>query len=161
MSFQFKRRGFIKSKKPLESKTPLKKSGRWSLKKTPAWLWFSRYIRERDNWTCVTCGKKEKGRNMHAGHFIQASGHSATYFDETNVHAQCFSCNYFGGTQVGINYSIYVREKYGNEYDKKLKEKSIGYKKYERNGEELKFIAKTYKDKYEFLVKENVKHSRQ
>jgi len=38
------------------------------LKKTTAWKWFALYIKERDNWTCQTCGKKGKGQFMNAGH---------------------------------------------------------------------------------------------
>ena len=64
-----------------------------SLKKK-VWIVFSLYIRNRDNWQCFTCGKIEKGRGMHAGHFISRS-HANTLFDEMNVHAQCASCNMF------------------------------------------------------------------
>jgi len=45
-------------------------------KETPAklkkklWQVFSKYIRARDNYTCVTCGKKGEGSGIHAGHYI-------------------------------------------------------------------------------------------
>jgi len=55
---------------------------------------FSKYVRERDNYTCITCGKVARGSGMHAGHFIPSSicGLGLRY-DEDNVYAQCFSCN--------------------------------------------------------------------
>lgn len=79
---------------PKKKKRPLNIS---SLKKK-VWIVFSRYIRERDNWTCFTCGKMERGSQMHAGHFISRS-HASTLFHEMNVHAQCASCNMFRNGQ--------------------------------------------------------------
>lgn len=65
------------------------------------WEQFSLYIRNRDGWTCFTCGRKGEGSGIHAGHFIpKASGGLALYFNEDNVHAQCFHCNHhLGGNQ--------------------------------------------------------------
>lgn len=58
------------------------------------WKLFSLYIRTRDNFTCVTCGKKGEGGGIHAGHFITGATCGAElYFDEKNVHAQCYHCN--------------------------------------------------------------------
>ena len=55
---------------------------------------FSDYIRERDNWTCFTCGRKGEGAEMHAGHLISRYW-AATLFDEFNVNCQCRACNLF------------------------------------------------------------------
>jgi hypothetical protein len=75
-----------------------------SLKKR-AWVVFSRYIRERDNWTCFTCGivkaHSSLHSGMHAGHFISRS-HNSTLYDEKNVHAQCASCNMYRNGQPHI-----------------------------------------------------------
>jgi len=77
------------------SKTPISK-----LKKK-LWKVFSKYIRERDNYTCFTCGKQNYGKGMHAGHFIPKSvGGMTLYFHEENVRAQCYHCNInLGGNQ--------------------------------------------------------------
>jgi hypothetical protein len=70
------------------------------------WNAFSRYVRLRDwakqddpdPWTasCVSCRKPYTIRGqgcMQAGHFITRK-RTAILFDEKNVHAQCYTCNY-------------------------------------------------------------------
>jgi hypothetical protein len=62
--------------------------------KKKLWTEFSTYIRNRDKWTCFTCGRKAEGSGLHAGHFISKSvGGISLYFHEENVHAQCYNCN--------------------------------------------------------------------
>ena len=65
------------------------------------WKVFATYIKNRDGWSCFTCGRRGEGSAMHAGHFIPKSvGGIALYFDERNVHAQCYHCNInLGGNQ--------------------------------------------------------------
>ena len=63
-----------------------------STEKKKALKAFSDYIRERDNWTCYTCGKKGDRYTMDAGHLISRYW-AGTLFDEMNVHAQCKGCN--------------------------------------------------------------------
>ena len=58
------------------------------------WRLLSDYIRQRDKWTCITCGKTEWGRKMHAGHLISRKRKN-TLFDPKNIHAQCSWCNLF------------------------------------------------------------------
>jgi 5-methylcytosine-specific restriction endonuclease McrA len=71
----------------------MKKKSISTLKKN-LWTVFSQYIRTRDNFICFTCGRKGEGSGMHAGHFIsKAAGGLALYFNEDNVHAQCYHCN--------------------------------------------------------------------
>lgn len=81
--------------------------------KKSLWQIFSRYIRHRDNWTCITCGKYATGAGMHAGHYIPKSvGGIELYFDEENVHAQCYHCN----INLSGNSDIYLQfllKKYG------------------------------------------------
>lgn len=69
--------------------------------KKELWKHFSIYIRTRDNFICFTCDRKGEGSGMHAGHFIsKAAGGLALYFNEDNVHAQCYNCNInIGGNQ--------------------------------------------------------------
>jgi len=72
-------------------------------KKTPAklkkelWKLFSEYVRSKgavngEN-ICFTCGVRKEWKMLHAGHYIRASAGLATYFDEQNVHPQCYACN--------------------------------------------------------------------
>lgn len=79
--------------------------------KTRAWIEFSTYIRNRDNWTCITCGKHQLGQQMHAGHFVSRR-HSSTLFNEKNVHAQCASCNMYRNGEPHI-YATIIIERYG------------------------------------------------
>jgi len=75
----------LKKAKKLPSISKLKKK---------LWTEFSLYIRNRDKWTCFTCGRKAEGSGLHAGHFISKSvGGISLYFHEDNVNAQCYNCN--------------------------------------------------------------------
>src|SRR3990167_2637511 len=85
--------------------------------KRKLWPIFSNYIRRRDNFTCITCGAKEK--IMHAGHFIGRNGHSNTLFDEMNVNAQCPRCNLWKEGEKPT-YALKLIEKYGHEEFKAL-----------------------------------------
>ena len=130
-TFTMKRTGFKqKLTKPLK-RTPLarvspnkvKKSKPVGTRKYKKMLWtlFSKYIRERDNYTCFTCGKVATGSAMHAGHFITgATCPASLYFDEMNVHAQCYHCN----INLSGNWVVYEQkmiDKYGKEITDKLK----------------------------------------
>ncbi len=63
-----------------------------STEKKKALKAFSDYIRERDRWTCYTCGKRGDAHTMDAGHLISRYW-AGTLFDEDNVHCQCKGCN--------------------------------------------------------------------
>lgn len=79
--------------KKLEDYTNMKKKSISSLKKK-FWIVFSKYIKARDKNICFTCGRYGEGSGMHSGHFIpKAAGGLALYFNEDNVHAQCYNCN--------------------------------------------------------------------
>jgi len=80
-------------KKKSKQKIPILKRKLWKV--------FSDYIKKRDKNICFTCGRKCEGSGAHAGHFIPKSvGGLALYFDEDNVHTQCFNCNInLGGNQ--------------------------------------------------------------
>ncbi len=84
-------------------RSPIRKKSkaRISVLKRKLWEVFSKYIRQRDNYICFTCGRKGEGSGIHAGHFIPKSvGGIALYFHEENVHAQCYNCNInLGGNQ--------------------------------------------------------------
>lgn len=114
--------------------------------KKKLWTIFSLYIRTRDKFTCFTCGRVGESSGIHAGHFVPKSvGGIDLYFDEDNVHAQCYNCNInLGGNQY--------------EYSKRL-----GLEKaeelYKRKGIYTKWTTETYlekiqeyKSKYERLI---------
>ena len=87
-----------------------------SFYKKLAWKIFSRWIRARDNYTCFTCGTKypaEEGYKMHGGHFVSRL-HSATFFSEINVNAQCYACNIIKKGNAG-EYAFRLIEKYGKD----------------------------------------------
>lgn len=83
--------------------------------KKKLWKVFATYIKNRDNWTCVTCGKKATGQGMHAGHYIAKAACGADYyFHEKNVHATCAYCNLaLEGNRPA--YRKFILEKYGEE----------------------------------------------
>lgn len=92
------------------------------LLKARAWVVFSLWIRTRDNFTCVTCGKdrnfiQKNGKpiSIHAGHFC----HNREDFNERNIHAQCMGCNWKKKGNMRY-YTIRMIEWYGLKYVKKL-----------------------------------------
>ena len=82
---------------------------------------FQMWVRYRDNWTCVVCGKKVDPnmpgakQEMHAGHYISRK-YKSLLLDPKNVNCQCKNCN---GSQnwVGMDprYTKYIVQKYGAE----------------------------------------------
>jgi len=65
--------------------------------KRKLWMLFSKWIRERDKYTCITCGNP----GNHAGHYIEKSiSNPLGYFSEVGVNCQCVRCNlYQSGTK--------------------------------------------------------------
>ena len=82
---------------------------------------FQMWVRYRDNWTCVVCGKHINPelpgakQEMHAGHYISRR-HLSLLMDPKNVHAQCKNCN---GAQnwegMDPRYTKYIVNTYGPE----------------------------------------------
>jgi len=115
-------------------KTKLRKSKKISVRKLKDRVWelCSQYIRMRDCLKttgdidyghCITCGRFIRRTEAHAGHFISRS-HSATLFDETNVHLQCPRCNLFCGGEP-LKYRREIVRLYGEGYDLELEEKAM------------------------------------
>lgn len=79
---------------------------------------FQMCIRYRDDFTCITCGKKfPKGerKEFHAGHFI-SRGNYATRWDEENVAGQCASCNLkqsLADVETITKFSNELKKRYG------------------------------------------------
>ena len=60
---------------------------------------------------CVSCGRMNHWKKIHAGHFASRT-HGATRFDLENVHPQCCYCNTFSaGNPAG--YGSYIKNRYG------------------------------------------------
>lgn len=77
------------SKKVLKNK--VKKRDKRKLHKK-LWKLFSKFIRERDKYKCFTCGKTTYPAQ--AGHYrTGATCRKYLFFDERNIHAQCYHCN--------------------------------------------------------------------
>lgn len=79
---------------------------------------FQTVIRYRDDFTCITCGRKfPRGERtqLHAGHFV-SRGVFATRWDEENVNAQCAGCNFkqsLGDVEVIHRYENALDWKFG------------------------------------------------
>jgi hypothetical protein len=94
---------------------------RRALKKR-AWVVFSKWIRNRDNNRCITCGKtrdtlNKKGKKsvIYGGHYC----HNREDFNERNINAQCYTCNWRKKGNMRF-YTIYMVDKYGLDYVKEL-----------------------------------------
>lgn len=129
-------------------KTAKKGSIGWFKKKL--WTIFSKYIRQRDGYTCITCNKKGKGSQIHAGHFIpRASGGLSLYFHEDNVHAQCYRCNINLGGNGGVYYQKLLERKGQEVIDNLFFLKDNGYLKL--SIEDYKKLIEEYKNKIKEL----------
>ena len=92
-----------------------------SVLKKKLWTKFSLFVRERDKYTCFTCGKQATGSGMHGGHFITGSTcPTSLYFDESNVHAQCYNCN-INKSGNWVIYEENMIKEYGEEHVKDMK----------------------------------------
>ncbi len=84
---------------------------------------FSLYVRKRDGYKCVTCGKAGEGSQIHGGHFITgATCGTELYFDETNVHAQCYHCN-INLSGNWVRYEDFMLRQYGLKHVEDLKKR--------------------------------------
>lgn len=114
---------------------------------------FQMCIRYRDDFTCITCGRKfPKGERTqcHAGHFI-SRGVYATRWDEENVNCQCAGCNLrqsIGDVEVIHNYENALEWKYGRGTVKRLLKKKHEPFKLNRAWmeEEIEFYTQALKD---------------
>lgn len=90
---------------------------------------FSTFIKSRDNYVCVLCGKTDISN--HNGHLFKR-GKWSLRFSEINCHCLCPSCNYLDNYEPQ-HYISWFLNKYGKEkYDelyqisKQLLDKSAG-----------------------------------
>jgi hypothetical protein len=114
------------------------------LKKTQAWKTLSLLVRTEEKGKCFTCGKVNPIKKCHAGHFVQAGGHSGTIFDRKNVHCQCLNCNLYKSGNLLI-YNDKMIELYGEEEVKALRRRANEYcKGYTK--EQLKELNEFFKE---------------
>lgn len=101
-------------------KLPKKKVVSISKLKKDLWAVVSPFIRNRDNFRCITCGKTGTGGQIHAGHFLPSGNCGALLrYHPKNIHAQC----YFENINLGGNGAVYYTkmvERYGQKYVNKL-----------------------------------------
>lgn len=97
-SVENKEKELEKKLNKVNAKLNIKKSkSELKIAKKKAWELFSRYIRLKNadkdgNAKCVTCGKVDSYKKIHAGHAISGRG-GRVLFDEKIVRCQCFYCN--------------------------------------------------------------------
>ena len=107
--------------------------------KKELWTVFSKFIRERDKYTCFTCGKYATGGGMHAAHYrTGATCKLPLFFNEKNVHAGCYHCN----INLSGNWRVYQRkmhEIYGKEIDDEFDK----INQWSGTGKEFPFVEKT------------------
>lgn len=87
--------------------------GKLSTYRKQAWNAFAAYIKKRDKFICITCGKKATGWQMNAGHWLPGRWNSLL-FEETCVHAQCQECNQILGGNSPAYYEFMLK-RYGKE----------------------------------------------
>ena len=101
-----------------------KKKVSLSAAKKKAWSAMSLWIRSKEAingyCSCVTCGWTGEISSMQAGHWIPKAQGNAIYFEETNIHPQCYRCNInLGGN--GPEYYSFMLRTYGQEELDRLK----------------------------------------
>lgn len=153
-----KRKGFQKKDRgnlPKRVKQPSK-----STIKQRAWYAFSQFIRLRDCLTttgtpdsgeCITCGHEFPFKDLQAGHFIPGR-HNGNLFSEKGTHAQCRSCNLWGGGKP-LEYRRAIIGLYGDGYDDVLEQEAREIKKY--SVDDLTNLEKEFKMKVERLLSEH------
>ena len=85
---------------------------------------FSDYIRERDRWTCYTCGRVVDKYHADAGHLFSRY-FAGTLYDEDNVHCQCKKCNMLHEVD-SEPYKLKFIAEYGEDFYWELYRKSKG-----------------------------------
>jgi hypothetical protein len=95
--------------------------------KRKLWKLISKYVRERDNWTCITCGKQaqtdDEKQYFDAGHFKPEGLYKSVQFDLTNINCQSRGCNRYAHGKLDV-YAEKLIEKYGLEEFNALIERS-------------------------------------
>lgn len=105
-----------KSKKPAPKKVKAPKALADYKKELD--MWFSIYIRMRDNGVCFTCGSKTFWKYQQNGHYVSRAVLSLRW-DERNCNCQCPSCNVFKHGNMD-EYALALQRKHGKDILEKL-----------------------------------------
>ena len=120
--------------------------------KDKLWTLVSEYSRRKDSTgdhgNCVTCSELILWKEGHAGHFIPKAQGEFYRWELKNIHLQCPVCNlgvynpYRQGRvpneTVKVRYTLYMQERYGQEYVDYLLDKSDkGRKFYDSDYEDM------------------------
>lgn len=110
---------------------------------------FSQYIRERDQNTCITCGKvKGDGDVMTCGHLFSRVAYS-TRWSELNASCQCWPCNF----SHEFDFEPYRREFVKRHGIKKYNSLYLEFKKPKKYSDwELVELIEYYKNKLQALT---------
>lgn len=75
---------------------------------------FSKYIRNRDKWTCQRCHRthEEGSRGMHCSHYW-SRGKWGTRFDPENCDALCYACHMLWGGDRRSAYTAFKKKQLG------------------------------------------------
>ena len=115
-----------------------------SVLKKQLWIYFSKYIRQRDKGVCISCGKADEWKNTDAGHYVPKTAGLSLYFDEQNVHSQCTGCNRFRHGNLS-QYALALKSRYGEGILEELEKKRTQIKK--TTVQEYKDLIVLYKNK--------------
>ena len=145
-----------KKKKVKKEMAKFKVENKRAKAKKTLWTYFSEFIRLRDSdkdgyGHCISCGERRHYKDfMDAGHFIPKSTGEYFYFNESNVHAQCRSCNGFNGGKR-VEYRRELIKKIGKEKVEELEilEKERPYCKHSLEDYEKKKVK--YRNKIKKL----------
>ena len=117
---------------------------------------FSKFIRERDEWTCQRCGTHDPdGPQRKGSHKVQCShifprGNQSTRFYSINAKTLCFNChNWFGSTPVEA--ARWVKDYLGSETLEELEKRARQV--WPRTKKEKKEIAKHWRAQTEYLIR--------
>ena len=91
---------------------------------------FSLYIRNRDDWTCRRCSRREEG-GMQNSHYF-GRGKEATRFEPTNCDTLCFECHQYWGSEDRESYRDFKIKQLGESGFKFLTIQASGFKKKDR-----------------------------
>ena len=121
-----------------------------AIKIKPADTWFSKCVREANDWVCEKCGTRyERGAmGLHNSH-IFSRRHRTIRWSKDNTQALCFSCHqWLGGNPVDSG--AWLTNLLGEGHMALLREKRDSRMKVSKLEE--KDIAKHYKAEYERLL---------
>ncbi len=85
------------------------------------------YVKQRDNYTCLRCGKKLEKNNCHASHIMPVSAGIQWAYDVENIITLCFRCHIMFWHKNPLEANEWLKKEYPNIY-KKIQVKKTVYK---------------------------------